>query len=125
MGDPFPSPDERYVAIYSDRPPRSGVYLVSLRDASQTPVGPPGNRPLGWSRDGRFVYVWDRSGGRISRVPVRGGQGVIIGDNPFKDADCGLTEGSADVSLLCTVEESVADAWVMENFDPTGGHPSR
>jgi hypothetical protein len=62
--------------------------------------------------------VWNPSDGCVRKVPAQGGREVMIGQNPFKNADCGLVSGSAaEVSLLCTVEEAVGDAWVLENFD--------
>jgi hypothetical protein len=127
MWSATPSPDKRFVAVGWNRAPHPGVYVISLRDGSQKLLGPPqiSNSPLGWSADGAFLYVEDESDGRIRRIPVRGGSGVIVASNPFKDADCGLTEGSAGVSLLCTVEEAVADTWVLENFDPTVPAQSR
>ena len=118
MFDPFPSPDGRYVAVYWNRSPRSGVYAISLRDGTQMHLTRPDHRPLGWSADGSSVFAWHPSDGRIRRVPVRGGPEVPLGQNPFKNSDCGLVESSPHISLLCTVEESVVDAWAVENFDP-------
>jgi Tol biopolymer transport system component/tRNA A-37 threonylcarbamoyl transferase component Bud32 len=118
MFDPFPSPDGKYVAVYWNRSPRAGVYTISLRDHAQIFLSPAEDWPLGWSTDGSFVYVWNPSDGRVRKVPAQGGREVMIGQNPFKNADCGLVSGSAaEVSLLCTVEEAVGDAWVLENFD--------
>ena len=121
MWDATPSPDGRYVAVGWNRRPHPGVYVISLQDASQTPVGPPliSESPLGWSGDGAFLYVEDESDGSIRRVPARGGIGSVVGSNPFKDADCGLTEQAARILLVCTVEEAVSDVWEMENFDPS------
>jgi serine/threonine-protein kinase len=132
MFNPSPSPDSRYVAVSWNRPPNAGVYLISLRNGSQTRVGNPGEWgwPLGWSADGAFVYVEAEADNRIRRIPVAGGPGAVIGrnpftvDNPFRIADCTLREVGGDLLMACFVEDAVRDAWAMTNFDPHVVTPS-
>jgi Tol biopolymer transport system component/tRNA A-37 threonylcarbamoyl transferase component Bud32 len=129
MSDPSLSPDGRYVAVFWNRKPQFGVYLISGRDSSQRRVGPmtpwPFGLPLGWSSDGRFIYVSDSL--NIRRVPATGGEGIIVATLPFKNVhNCILTERPSGLVLVCNVGESVSsDVWMMENFDPAISQSSR
>ena len=122
---PIPSPDKKTLAVFWNRKPQRGAYLISLQDGTQTAVGPPNGRPLGWSANGNSIYVETASSHRIHRVPVRSGTRELIGTNPFRNASCDLTEQSASITLLCNVETSLSDVWKMENFDPTLAQNSR
>jgi hypothetical protein len=55
---------------------------------------------------------------RIRRLPVSGGPGVVVAENPLRSPYCAATENGTELTLSCTVEEIVTDAWVMEGFDP-------
>ena len=118
MFRPLPSPDERGVAVFWNRrdAPR-GAYLISPQDNSQKLLGMPGFFwPMGWSSKGTSLYVEDQSR-QIHKVPVRGGEGVIIGTIPFKNQSCELREaGPEELDLLCVVNEFISDVWMM-NFE--------
>jgi len=119
MLSPFPSPDGEYIAAYWNRRPQRGVYLISLRNSTQVPVGPPGLiNPVGWSADGTSLYATDPDD-HIWRIPVHGGKGSIAATIPFRNADCDVMDRPPGLALLCNVPESVSDAWMIENFDPT------
>ena len=115
-----PSPDRRDVVVFWNRrwdgKPQRGVYLISLQDGAQRYLGAPETSPLGWSGDGTFLV--EHGLGDIVRLEVRGREEVVLGRNPFKGASCELNEKATTMSLMCNVEESVSDAWMMENFDP-------
>jgi dipeptidyl aminopeptidase/acylaminoacyl peptidase len=112
-----PSPDGKSVAVFWNRRPRRGAFLISLKDASQLPIGPPDGYPLGWSPKATALYVIGESSHQIYRVPQQGGEGVVIGTSPFKDAACEARERPQGLTLICNVNESVSDVWMMENFD--------
>jgi hypothetical protein len=61
--------------------------------------------------------------------PVRGGSGVFVGTNPYKGVhgfgSCELNDRLATIALLCSVDESLSDIWMIENFDPTQSQDSR
>ncbi len=63
-----PTPDGRSVLVST----KAGWLLHPLADGEPRPVSglAPADQPLQWSRDGRFLYVADRSGGRTSSVNV-------------------------------------------------------
>jgi hypothetical protein len=121
MFAPTPSADGEHLVVYWNQRLRQGVYLISLLDASQTPLGPPNTWPLGWSADGGAVYVEHEPTHQIQRISVRGGKGVVVATDPFKNASCQLTERPQGLALLCSVRESISDVWMMENFDPSVG----
>ena len=63
---------------------------------------------------------------------MRGGSGVFVGTNPYKYKDsvhglgsCELNDRPAAIALLCSVDESLSDLWMIENFDPTQAQGSR
>jgi Tol biopolymer transport system component len=120
MFNAIQSSDGQHVAVFWNRP-RRGTYVISLRDASQAPLGPRNAWPMGWSADNTSVYVQDESEGRIRRVALHGGKEAVVAINPFKNADCNLSERPAGLVLLCKVDNSISDAWLVEDFDPTVG----
>jgi Tol biopolymer transport system component len=125
MFTPIPSPDGKNVAVFWNRKPQRGTFLISLEDTSQVPTGPPGGWPLGWSPQATALYVIGESPHQIYRVPTQRGEGVVIGTSPFKDATCEARERLRRLVLVCNVKESVSDVWVMENFDPALAHASQ
>lgn len=113
---PIPSPDGQNIVVFWNRE-RRGAYVLSPRDSSQTPIGPPHGWPLGWSADGASLYL-ETEGNQIQRLPAKGGKGVTIADLPFKDSACDFHERPARLQLICAVPESVSDVWMIENFEP-------
>jgi hypothetical protein len=80
------------------------------------PLGPVNASPLAWSADGAALYAAVED--QIWRLPMNGGARNIAAVNPFKkNADCGLTDRGSGLLLSCAVEETVSDAWTLENFD--------
>jgi Tol biopolymer transport system component len=122
MFRPLVSPDRQHVAVFWNREPHRGVYLISSKDGAQTPVGPVNGKPLGWSRDGSSIYVEEEVSQRIYRIDTRRGRRLLIGINPYKPGhgvgNCELNEQRSTIVLLCSVAESVSDIWMVENFDP-------
>jgi hypothetical protein len=117
---PLVSPNQQEVAVFWNRGEEAhrGVYVISARDASQTPVGPSNSRLLAWSRDGASLYVEEEVTRRIRRISLGSGRSVLIGINPLPPGSCDLNERPAGIALICSVDESVSDVWMMENFDP-------
>jgi serine/threonine-protein kinase len=113
----YPAPDGDPLVVLWNRRPWYGLYLISPVGDAQTPMGP--NEiiwPGGWSRDGRWVYGQDNAD-RILRISARGKASSVSFINPFKDSSCDMTERGSSLVLLCNVEESKSDVWMIENFD--------
>ncbi len=123
MFAPSISPDGRYVAVWWNRAPRRAWYLISLGDGSQRELfATAGAVALGWSPDSKFVYIGTAGSPDIRRVPISGGEGVVVATQPFKTGDCNVTERSSELVLLCNVAEASSDIWMMENFEPAQAH---
>jgi len=48
---------------------------------------------------------------------------VVLGTNPLKRpvgelGGCDLVEKPSTIDVICSVDESVSDVWMVENFDP-------
>jgi Tol biopolymer transport system component len=114
---PVYSPDGERVAVAWNRHPH-GVWVIALKDSSQVLVHGGRSGPVGWSADGRSVYVEDGTSGDILRVSATGGAATTVAKQPFDNADCAAIERRSSLALVCWVEESIADAWMIENFDP-------
>ena len=112
---PVVSPDGEQVAVWWNRDPR-GAWVVSLDGTSQQLVRQ-GMVPLGWAADGKSLFVREQGAREIFRVPVSGGEPTLAAEIPFDEADCLTYDRTAEFLLLCTVQEAVSDAWMIENFD--------
>jgi serine/threonine-protein kinase len=115
MFTPVLSPNLEFVAVQWNRGPAQRIYRISLRDTTQLPLGPPNALPLAWSADGSSLYAVVED--KIWRFPVHGGAGNIVVSNPFKSGDCSLADRAPGLLLVCNAEESLSDAWTIENFD--------
>ncbi len=118
MFSPAYSPDGEHVAVFWNRPGTAevGLWIISLRDSSQTFLHPVASGTRGWTADGTLIYVWNRFSREFVVVPVSGGDPVLRFVPPFEALQC--IPVSDDFALLCAEEESVSDAWMIENFDP-------
>ena len=116
MFQPVVSPDGRQAAVWWNRNPR-GAWVVSMDDSSQVLVHQ-GVWPLGWTADGKSLYVREEGSSEVLLVPLAGGEPIVVAEIPFEDADCRAYEQPTELLLLCTVQEAVSDAWMIENFDP-------
>jgi serine/threonine-protein kinase len=129
MFTPHYSPDGEHVAVFWNRvarPELRGTWVVSLEDSSQTLVYPGGADALGWAANGQSIYVQEEGSDDILLVPVSGGEASVVATVPFgvvdyyggASVDCVPVERSDGLALFCDVDESVSDAWMIENFDP-------
>ena len=74
---------------------------------------------IGWSADSEWVYTFPREGRDVTRVSSRSGASEMIGSFPvgsLSESACSLTPDRS--AIICSLEESESDAWLMENFDP-------
>jgi Tol biopolymer transport system component len=115
------SPDGSTVAYYSNAVEENGVWAFDLRTGQSRALakGLDAN-VLGWSRDGSKVYGWGvvPGGTQIWEIPSEGGAPRLLGRIADRGGLRGLSLGPDATSAVATIEESRADAWLMENFDP-------
>ncbi len=120
---PCYSPDSKMVAVAWNRTPVRGIWLISLDDSSQVsslqwgygtiPV------PLGWSRDGEWIYAWEKyeKFPEILMISLDGGESKKLLTLPFEDIQW-ISLSQVANKLACSVYESQSDVWFMEDFDP-------
>ena len=133
---PAYSPDGRQVAVLWNRRPHRGIWIIDLADRHATLVhetDPGVGRPIGWSADGRHIYVLEgrnaiyrgpvlsfvgetMTGAKILKVPVGGGAARTAVTLPFDEI------GSVSMTpdgrrFVCTVYSSSSDVWIVDDFD--------
>jgi eukaryotic-like serine/threonine-protein kinase len=116
---PRVSPKGDRVAVYWNRAHQRGLWLISLRDSSQTLLKEGRLAPIGWTEDGAAVLALDWGSGDLHRLEVTG----LAEDRirfPFRDAACSSAESFRRGLIVCAVPELVADAWMITGFDPAG-----
>ena len=109
------SPDGKKVAVYWNRKPQRGLWVISLTDNSQTFLYGGFCNPFGWSQDGSSIYA--SSGDKMLAIPAGGGAPHTILTAPAEILVGGST--SADGKKLAyTVMDTKSDVWIVDNFDP-------
>ena len=120
MFNPSYSPDGRKVAVFWNRPPERGLWVVSLDDSSETLVKKgPILFPICWSSEGDWIYATDRLEGmrNLLRVHAGGTKTEILRTLPDKSGgDFSITPDGRN--LVYSVFEGRSDIWLVENFDP-------
>jgi serine/threonine protein kinase len=118
MFSPGYSPDGKKVAVYWNRRPTFGLWLISLEDSSQVLLHSGSIFPIGWSSNGNWVFAnISEKPSEILMIPVSGGEAKTFLTLPFEKI--GSVSMSPDgKKIVCTVFETQSDAWLMEDFDP-------
>jgi serine/threonine-protein kinase len=118
------SPDGTQVAVFWNRRER-GVWLISLVDSTQVRLVEGWVDLFGWSSDGQSVYTRVRGDSVYKRVPLAGGEAVVVQQPEVHDESCTPHERSGGVVWVCSEVESFSDVWMIENFDPEMAARSR
>jgi Tol biopolymer transport system component len=137
MFSPTASPDGRLVAVFWNRRPDPGIWVIDTKDAKQKLIYKTASRmttmPLRWSADGQAVYLVEgkpgqsrglttRSGetltaARIVRVAVDGGAPRTVASIPFGEVG-GVTITPGGRTLVFAVySASPSDVWLVDHFD--------
>jgi Tol biopolymer transport system component len=116
MFDPQYSPDGKKVAVFWNRSPLRGLWLISLEDSSQAPLHE-SRYPIGWSSDGNWILARQKAGKEILMIPIGGGEAKMLVKLPF--GEIGEVRMTPDGrQFVCGVHEIQSDVWLVENFDP-------
>jgi serine/threonine protein kinase len=122
------SPDGKKVAVYWNRRPTRGLWMISLEDSSQVLLHSGYISPIEWSSDGNWIYGsyisfalfgWDANilSPKILMIPVSGGQAKEFVTLSLENIT-GISMDSDKKKFVCAVLETQSDVWLMENFDP-------
>lgn len=132
---PVHSPDRQKIAVFWNRPPNRGVWVIGVDDGAERLVYPTdaaSARPLGWSPDGDSIYMiegknWAYRGltaalgesmteARILLVPLDGGKVDPVANLPFEEIG-GVAMAPDGRRFVVTVYSSRSDVWMVDNFD--------
>jgi Tol biopolymer transport system component len=111
------SPDGSKVAVAWDRYP-SGLWVISLKDSSETLLGNDWLEPVTWSLDGRSIYAvtTQENPQRILRLQAQGGHPIqTVWTLPRNASLCSMT--SDGQRIIYSLPEGKSDVWLIENFD--------
>jgi serine/threonine protein kinase len=95
----------------------NGLWVISFEDRSQKLIYPKPAVPLLWSQDGDWIYARISNRVEIIKVPVTGDPPISMGSLPFSNV-YSLSMDSEGKRMVCAVNETQSDVWLLENFDP-------
>jgi Tol biopolymer transport system component len=75
--------------------------------------------PVGWSENGDWIYAFEESTNAIVKVSPRTTKIEPVGSFPrgqLVGSPCSLTPDRQ--AIICSLYEGVADAWIVDHFDP-------
>jgi DNA-binding winged helix-turn-helix (wHTH) protein/Tol biopolymer transport system component len=112
------SPRGDRVAVFWDRGGYRGLWLLSWPGRVERLLAPD-LFPIGWTPDGRWIYAYRFDSREVVRVAVETGRVESVTRFPMGSLNwraCDFSE-SKDI-LVCSLDETKSDAWLIENFDP-------
>jgi serine/threonine protein kinase len=113
---PVFSPDGNKVAVWWNRQPEGGLWIISLEPYSETLVLAGSVSPFGWSPDGKYVYaVRDRSEIiRVRSAPPNEISSVaaLPGNIVHHDSASVSPDGR---QMIVNVAAEASDVWLIEN----------
>ena len=135
MFSPASAPDGRRVAVWWNRPPDRGIFVINAADHQETLVHRSDTAwmaPIGWSADGRSIYAIEGktlttargltpplgetlTEAKIVRIPLTGTPETIAA-LPARETG-GITMTADARKFVYTVYSSRSDVWIVDNFD--------
>jgi Tol biopolymer transport system component/predicted Ser/Thr protein kinase len=109
------SPDGKKVAVFWDRKPTPGLWVISLEDRSAKIIGRDGV-PYDWSPDGKWVYAYVREA-EFLMIEVESGNAKPLPVIPFTiegNTYYKMIDGRPEIFVD---DKTQSDVWVIENFD--------
>jgi hypothetical protein len=110
------APDGKKIAVYWNRRPAVGLWVISLIDHSARMLHAGTLVPAGWSPDAKLVYARPLNGNTIVSIPAGGGDLQTVAPLPGKISDAVVTPDGK--RIVTNVGEEKSDVWLVENFDP-------
>ena len=116
------SDDNESMAVYWNRRPSAGIWIISLKDSSQKLLLNGENYPLKWSKDSNWIYSINisKTPPEILMVNANTGLTKFISTLPSNKVEL---NNEVDITpdgktIVCAIEETNSDVWMIENFDP-------
>jgi serine/threonine protein kinase len=124
-GKPIFSPDGNKVAVFWNRQPEAGLWIISLEPYSETSVLGGGISPFGWSPDGKYIYAV-RQGSEIIRVQFAAPNEISsVAALPGGIVDHASATVSPDGrQIIVSVAAEASDVWLMENLSHGSANPN-
>ena len=120
--EPAFSPQGDQVAVYWNRTDgpqrRRGLWVLSWPAREERFIAP-NLRPVGWSENGDWIYALEDSKSEIVKVSPLTAKIEPVGSFPrgqLFGGSCSLTPDRQ--ATICSLYESVSDAWIVDHFDP-------
>ena len=111
------SPDGEKIAVYWNRKPERGVWLISVADNSAVSVWNGVFFPVGWSADSKSIYALRvPEDTTIVSIPTAGGPPRAVWTQP----GAGMIQATVSPDgkkILGIVADEKSDIWLTENFD--------
>src|SRR5215472_13145277 len=116
---PVFSPDGKKLAVFWNRHPDVGLWIISLEPYSETFVLAGYYFPFGWSPDEKYVYA--TRGREIIRVQTTVPNEIMsvaaLSGNVAWGGEADSVNPNGREAIVSVGEEK-SDVWLMENFDP-------
>ena len=127
MMKPCLSSDNLNIAVLWNRAKQGnekekGLWIISRKDSSQELLLKGEIYPLKWSGDSKWIFAtsYDKYPNEIFLVSVQTGRNKMVYILPSSGIDLGydLSISPDAKTIVCTVQETSSDVWMIENFDP-------
>jgi serine/threonine protein kinase len=121
--NPRLSPDSLMISIYWNRGGESdGLWIISLKDSSQKLLINDYIWPLGWSKNSKWIYAINsgKTPREVLMVNANTMETKLVCTLP---SDKIRATKNIDITpdgktIVCAIEETISDVWMIENFDP-------
>jgi serine/threonine protein kinase len=127
MFTPYWSPDGKKVAVSWNRIDRKGggAWIITLEDSTQKLVKEGNVYPVGWTPDGKWIYIAPNIQGllKIIMVNLQTGLEKDVFSLPLSQEEGMPILESVSISpdgkhFVLGVQKISSDVWLVENFDP-------
>lgn len=124
--NPCLSPDNSNIAVFWNRylnnEKARGLWIISLEDSSQNLLQKGFIHPLRWSEDSKWIYAInsDITPLELLMINANSGKAKIVFTFPSDRIDpySGVDVSSDGKTIVCAIQETNSDVWMIENFDP-------
>jgi len=120
----FFSPTGRQVALHWTRE-QEGLWVLTGPDRTERFLAA-GLWPAGWTADGRWIHAYRYADREIVRVNAESGAATSVGrfsEGVLGMGACGQTPDRG--ALICSLDDTKTDLWIVDHFDPHAPSPKR